>query len=65
MLMPTVFHENLFDDFFDPFWFPNYNAYGALKTVYCTNCGAGSEVMTGYYSKCKYCGFVLDTGRPM
>ena len=20
MLMPTVFHENLFDDFFDPFW---------------------------------------------
>lgn len=45
--------------------FPNYNAYGALKTVYCTNCGAGSEVMTGYYSKCKYCGFVLDTGRPM
>ena len=20
MLMPTVFHENLFDDFFEPFW---------------------------------------------
>ena len=20
MLMPTVFHDNLFDDFFDPFW---------------------------------------------
>ena len=20
MFMPTVFHENLFDDFFDPFW---------------------------------------------
>ena len=20
MFMPTIFHENLFDDFFDPFW---------------------------------------------
>ena len=20
MFMPAVFHENLFDDFFDPFW---------------------------------------------
>lgn len=20
MLMPALFHENLFDDFFDPFW---------------------------------------------
>ena len=20
MFMPTVFHENLFDDLFDPFW---------------------------------------------
>ena len=44
--------------------FPNYNAHGALKTIYCPNCGAVTEVMIGYYSKCKYCGFVLDSGKP-
>ena len=40
MLMPTVFHENLFDDFFDPFWNDaaleramNREARGALVSV--------------------------------
>lgn len=41
--------------------FPNYNAAGAEKTIRCPNCGAFVDVITGYYSKCPYCGFVLDT----
>lgn len=58
-----MFLEAYIDEKNELLLFPNYNAPGALKTVYCPNCGAGTEVMTGYYSKCKYCDFVLDTGK--
>ena len=41
--------------------FPNYNVSGATKTIICNNCGAGVEVMIGYYAKCPFCNKVLDT----
>ena len=41
--------------------FPGDDVLGAVKTVLCPNCGAGSEVIVGYPAKCKYCGFALET----
>ena len=43
--------------------FPNRNI-GASETVICHGCGAGVEVMAGYYANCCYCGAVLNTGSP-
>lgn len=40
--------------------FPNLKV-GALETRVCPNCGAGVEVMIGYYANCPYCGTVLET----
>lgn len=60
-----MFSDAYIDEESELLLFPNYNVHGALKTVYCPNCGAGTEIITGYYSKCKYCSFVLDTGKPV
>lgn len=55
-----LFSDAYIDEKSQRLLFPNYNAHGAVKTVTCPNCGAYTNIITGYYSECKYCGFAID-----